>query len=151
MGTALTLWAGHISKGCPMHQVSPTDWKWGDSGSPQSLSIGHHAGHARRVLHTKRLELTLCLGHRPTQVPTTLGRVIVSVLDTPREAYPGAHQGPEPHSARCPSCFALQCWKWARGPRCSGHPKLSPTPSPSRRLSGMYCFLSSELDAGAQQ
>lgn len=47
MGAVLTLWAGHISKGCPMYHVSPTDWKWGDSCSPHSLSIGHHAGHHR--------------------------------------------------------------------------------------------------------
>lgn len=44
-GGTLTLRAGHIGKGCPVHHVPSTDWDWGDSGAPQPVSIGHHPGH----------------------------------------------------------------------------------------------------------
>lgn len=44
-GSTLTLRAGHIGKGRPMHHVPPSDWEWGNSWAPQPLSVGHHPGH----------------------------------------------------------------------------------------------------------
>ena len=53
MGAALTLWAGHVGKGRPMHHVPPTDWEWGDSPALQPLSVGHHPGYTLWALRIR--------------------------------------------------------------------------------------------------
>lgn len=54
-GGTLTLRAGHIGKGCPMHDGPPADWDWRDSRAPQPFSVGHHPGHTQWCLQQHRM------------------------------------------------------------------------------------------------